>query len=240
MRSSAVLSCTASALFALLTGAAAAQPAPQAGSQTGSQPSPQPSQPLPLSPTFPTEPSHAPTPEPTLPPAHPFHDAVYGISFTVPAAWNLYRKDRQVSTFLLDAPTALRSTQMRAVATISFNPHPYSTFSGALFYFSVTPHTTPAQCAAQATAKAPRTVTVSTIDGIPFTHGYNEHGGICTESRDDIYTTPRNGACHRFDLVINSFCGGDVSGVQDITPRELDSVRSRMQTILNSVHFDAK
>ncbi len=236
MRSSAVLSRTSSAVLVLLAAAAAAQVGPPVTPQAGQQPPP----PGALSPASPAQRSHAPTPEPTLPPAHPFHDTQYGISFTVPAAWNLYRKDRQVSTFLLDAPTALRSTQMRAVATISFNPHPYSTFSGALFYFSITPRATPAQCTAQASAKAPRTVTVATIDGIPFTHGYNEHGGICTESRDDIYTTPRKGACYRFDLVINSFCGGDVSGVQDITPRELDAVRNRMKPILDSVHFDAK
>jgi hypothetical protein len=31
-----------------------------------------------------------------------------------------------------------------------------------------------------------------------------------------------------------------VSGVQDITPRELDAVRNRMQTILDSVKFDTK
>ena len=181
-----------------------------------------------------------PAPEPTTPPAHPFHDSRYGVTFTIPAAWNLNRKDYEVSTFRFDAPTATHSTQLRAVATISFNPHPYSTFSGALFYFSVTPHTTPAQCTAQARAQAPRTVTTTSIAGIPFTHGYDEHGVICTESRDEIYTTPRNHACYRFDVVINTFCGGDVSGVKDITPQELDAVRNRMQTILDSVKFDGQ
>jgi hypothetical protein len=61
---------------------------------------------------------------------------------------------------------------------------------------------------------------------------------IYTESRDEIYTTQRNDACYRFDAVINSFCGGDVSGVQDITDRELDDVRKRMQSILNTIRFD--
>jgi hypothetical protein len=180
------------------------------------------------------------TPEPTSPPAYPFHDSRYGVTFTIPTAWNLNRKDSEVSTFRFDAPTATHATQLRAVATISFNPHPYSTFSGALFYFSVTPHASPAQCTAQASAEAPHTVTTTPIAGITFTHGYNEHGTICTESRDEIYTTPRNNACYRFDVVINTFCGGDVSGVQDITPHELDAVRHRMQTILDSVKFDPK
>jgi hypothetical protein len=151
----------------------------------------------------------------------------------------------EVSTFRFDARTATRATQLRAVATITFNPHPYSTFSGALFYFSVTPRATPAQCTAQAGPKPsaqasaqPVRTTTTQIGGIPFTHGYDEHGVICTEARDEIYTTSRNNACYRFDLVINTFCGGDVSGVQDISPRELDSVRHRMQTILDSVHFD--
>jgi hypothetical protein len=189
--------------------------------------------------------SHPTAPEPTTPPAQPFHDARYGVSFTVPAAWNITRKDAEVSTFRFDARTATRATQLRAVATITFNPHPYSTFSGALFYFSVTPRATPAQCTAQAGPKPsaqasaqPVSTTTTQIGGIPFTHGYDEHGVICTEARDEIYTTSRNNACYRFDLVINTFCGGDVSGVQDISPRELDSVRHRMQTILDSVHFD--
>ena len=134
--------------------------------------------------------------------------------------------------------THAHTTQMRAVASIRFNPHPYSTFSGALFYFSVTPHVTANQCAAQAIARAPRSVSTAQIAGIPFTHGYDEHGGICTESRDEIYTTEHSDACYRFDAVINNFCGGDVSGVQDITERELDDVRKRMQSILNTVRFD--
>src|ERR1700743_64188 len=163
-----------------------------------------------------------PAPEPTTPPARPFHDARYGVSFTVPPAWNLSRRDGDVSTFNLDARNAAHTAQMRAVATISFNPHPYSTFSGALFYFSVTPNVTANQCAAQAIARAPRTVATAKVDGVSFSHGYDEHGGICTESRDEIYTTERNDACYRFDAVINNFCGGAVSGGKDITERELE------------------
>jgi hypothetical protein len=182
----------------------------------------------------------APIPDPATPKARPFYDARYGVSFTVPTAWNLNRKDAEVSTFNLDARNAAHNAQLRAVASISFNPHPTSTFSGALFYYSVAPHTTAAQCTAQAIARAPRTVTTEQIDGVPFTHGYEEHGSICTESRDEIYTTERDNACYRFDAVINSFCGGDVSGVRDIMEDELDAVRSRMQRILSTVHFDPK
>jgi hypothetical protein len=226
MRLTAVLSCT---IIALLTIAASGQTSSHAG--------PTPGEPEPLPPMLRPQP---PAPEPTTPAARPFHDARYGVTFTVPAAWNITRRDSEVSTFRLDARSASRTTQLRAVSTISFNPHPYSTFSGALFYFSVTPRATPAQCTAQASALAPRTVTTTPIGDIPFTHGYDEHGTICTESRDEIYTTPRNNACYRFDVVINTFCGGDVSGVQDITPGELDAVRKRMQTILDSVKFDTK
>jgi hypothetical protein len=224
------------ALFTVLTAASA-------------QSRPTPGQPEPIPPMLRGQPF---TPEPTTPPAQTFHDRRYGVTFTVPAAWNLNRKDAEVSTFRFDARSASRSTQLRAVATISFNPHPYSTFSGALFYFSVTPRTSPEQCSAQATLQPkpqpgsqaplppPRSITTTPIAGIPFTHGYDEHGTICTESRDEIYTTSRNHGCYRFDVVINTFCGGDVSGVQDITPRELDAVRHRMQTILDSVKFDTK
>ncbi len=179
--------------------------------------------------------------EPTTPPAQQFHDTRYGVSFQIPTAWNLSRKDSDLSTFSLDARTAPRTAQLRAVADIAFNPFPYSTFSGALFYFSVTPHAKEADCAQQASVKPPRTPSTTPIGGIPFTHGYDEHGGICTESRDEIYTAYRNKSCYRFDLVINTFCGGDAGGgARDITPRELEAIRKRMQSILDSVHFDAK
>ena len=181
---------------------------------------------------------HPTTPEPATPPARPFRDSRYGVSFTIPAAWNLTHKDYEVSTFHLDARNAAHNAQLRAVASISFNPHPTSTFSGALFYFSVAPHTTANQCIAEASARTPRTVTSTQIGGLAFTHGYDEHGDICTESRDEIYTTARKDVCFRFDAVINNFCGGDVSGVRDITLYELNSVSKRMQTILDSVHFD--
>jgi len=181
------------------------------------------------------------TPEPTTPPAQPFRDTHYGVSFQIPAAWNLSRKDSDLSTYGLDARTAPRNTQLRAVADIAFNPFPYSTFSGALFYFSVTPHAKEADCTQQALVKAPRTASTAQIGGIAFTHGYDEHGVVCTESRDEIYTAHRNSACYRFDLVINTFCGGDAGGgARDITPRELEAIHKRMQSILDSVHFDQK
>jgi hypothetical protein len=176
--------------------------------------------------------------EPTTPPAHAFHDTHYGVSFQIPAAWNFSRKDADLSTFNLDARTAPSNTQMRAVAQIAFNPFPASTFSGALFYFSVTPHTTEAECLAQASAQFPHTVSTVSIDGVPFAHGYDEHGTICTEARNEIYAAQRNNACFRFDLVINTFCGGEVSGARDITPQQIDSVRKRLESILSSVKFD--
>jgi len=227
MRLTRILPCTMIALLMTLSATVAAHAHAQA--------KPIPGRPEPVPPLLQGKP---PAPEPTTPPARPFHDARYGVSFTIPPAWNITRKDGDVSTFRLDARNAAHTAQMRAVASISFNPHPYSTFAGALFYYSVTPNVTANQCAAQAIVRAPRTVATTKVDGVPFSHGYDEHGGICTESRDEIYTTERNDACYRFDAVINNFCGGDVSGVQDITERELDDVRKRMQSILNTVRFD--
>ena len=32
-----------------------------------------------------------PAPEPPTPPARPFHDSRYGVSFTIPPAWNITR-----------------------------------------------------------------------------------------------------------------------------------------------------
>jgi len=178
--------------------------------------------------------------EPTTPPAHSFHDTRHGVSFQIPAGWNFSSKDSDLSTFNLDARTAPRHAQMRAVANIAFNPFPASTFSGALFYFSVTPHTSETECHAQASAQAPRIVTTTVIDGVSFTHGYDEHGTICTEARNEIYTAQRSNACYRFDLVINNFCGGEVSGVRDITPQQIEAIRKRLEGILTTVKFDAR
>lgn len=178
--------------------------------------------------------------EPTTPAAITFHDRQYGVSFHVPSAWTLTRRDADLSTFALDVRTASATTKMRALATIAFNPHPRSTFSGALFYFSVTPRSTEKECRSQATAQVPRTVTTAQIGGVAFAHGYDEHGTICTESRDEIYTALRNNACYRFDLILHNFCGGDVSGVRDISPAELTSVRQRLESILATVTFDSK
>jgi hypothetical protein len=185
--------------------------------------------------------SPKPAPEPTTPAARPFHDNRYGVSIEIPAAWNLSRRDGDLSTFNLDARTASRSAQVRAVANIAFNPYPYSTFSGALFYFTVTPRLLETQCRAQASAQAPRTVSITPIGGVSFNHGYDQHGTICTEARDEIYTTVHNNSCYRFDLVINTFCGGEVSGgARDMTTQQLDAIRKRLESILETVQFDDK
>src|ERR1700686_244588 len=72
----------------------------------------------------------SPPPEPTSPAARRFSDSRYRVAFEVPAAWNLSRRDGEVSTFRLDARSAPLSSQVRGVATIAFNPYPQSTFSG--------------------------------------------------------------------------------------------------------------
>jgi hypothetical protein len=170
-----------------------------------------------------------------------FHDPAYKISFDYPANWNFTRRDHEISTFRLDARTAVRTTLMRAVVSIPENPFPESTFSGAYLYFSVTPHRNDAACARQAApAVEGRRGAVSEIAGISFAHGHDEQRAICIVQRDEVYTTLRRGACYRFDLAINNFCGGAVSGVRDITPKELDAVRSRLEVILGTVRFDAK
>lgn len=179
-------------------------------------------------------------PEPSSPAASIFQDRQYGVTFHVPTAWNLTHRDAEQGTFALDVRTAPPHARMRGLASIAFNPYPRSTFSSAFFYFSVTPRSTEQECRSQATAQAPRRVTPAQIGGATFAHGYDEHGTLCIESRDEIYTSLRNKACYRFDLVINNFCGGEVSGVRDITAAELDDVRRRMESILNTVSFDGK
>lgn len=78
------------------------------------------------------------------------------------------------------------------------------------------------------------------IAGIAFTHGRDEQRDVCLTQHDDVYTTYRAGSCLRFDLSINNFCGGEISGVRDIMPRQLDDVRARLLTILSSLRFDPK
>src|SRR5579875_2002289 len=103
---------------------------------------------------------HAQVSVPEAPPStakpHAFRDGHFGVRFQVPEGWTLARKDGQVSTFHLDARSAPPKAMMRSVASIQFNPYPYSTFSGALFYYSVEPHTTDAECSRQATGFASR------------------------------------------------------------------------------------
>ena len=78
------------------------------------------------------------------------------------------------------------------------------------------------------------------IAGISFTHGRDEQREVCLTQHDDVYTTYRAGSCLRFDLAINNFCGGEVSGVRDITPAQLDQVRVRLTAILSSLRLDTK
>lgn len=78
------------------------------------------------------------------------------------------------------------------------------------------------------------------IAGIPFTHGRDEQRDVCLTQHDDVYTTFRAGSCLRFDLAINNFCGGEVSGVRDISSKQLDDVRTILASILSTLRFDPK
>ena len=179
-----------------------------------------------------------PVPEPTSPPARTVHDLRDRLRFDLPAGWNFSRRDGELSTFSLDARSAEDATQLHAVAALDFNPFPYSTFSGALFYVSSTPRATAVSCGDQAAAPAAHRSPPLVIDGTSFKRGYTEHGGSCTESRDDVYTALLGSSCLRFDLVINTFCGGEVSGARDMTSEQLNAVRGRMEGVLRSVRFE--
>ena len=181
---------------------------------------------------------------PETPPAQAkqqvFHDSHFGVRFRVPKGWALERKDGEVSTFHLDARTATRGTQMRSVAAIQFNPYPYSTLSGALFYFSVQKHSTDAECARQASAPSSQATELQEtqlIDGMNFAHGHDEHGKICVEARDEVYTAYRKGSCYRFDLAMNTFCSVS-SGAADLTEAQIQQIDEQMNDILSTVHLD--
>ena len=167
-------------------------------------------------------------------------DAKAHLSFELPSGWNLSREDGILSTFHLDAETAATATGMRWVAQLGYNPYPLSTFSGALFYLSLTPHSTARACAAQATSKPAVPMGSAVVGDQSFDRGASMHGKICTEARDTIYTALRRGSCVRFDLVINSFCGGEVSGAHDLTEAQLRAIELRLEGILHTVRFDAQ
>lgn len=181
---------------------------------------------------------------PAAPPAtavpQGFKDSHFGVRFEVPAGWSLNRKDGLVSTFHNDARSASPKAKVRGVAIMDFNPYPYSTFSGALFYYSVTPHATDEECAREAASPdlPSNAQTIATdvqdIGGMKFTHGHDEHGDVCVEARDEVYTAFRKGACYRFDLAINTFCAIS-SGAQEITDGQVHSLDQQMANILSTV-----
>jgi hypothetical protein len=181
------------------------------------------------------------------PATHTFHDPVYHLSFDYPANWTFSPNDGEISTFHLDARSAAHNAKLRAVVAMPENPFPASTFSGAYVYFSVTPHAAASSCAEQAKNTAivrniphVKPGAKTRVADIPFTRGHDEQRDICITQRDEIYTTRHAGACYRFDLASNNFCGGEVSGVKDITPAELEQVRARQESILNTIRFDPK
>ncbi len=177
-------------------------------------------------------------PQSPPPSAHPqqFRDGHFGVGFSVPPGWHFTRRDGEVSTFHADARTAPMRAEMRGVASIDFNPYPFSTFSGAMVYYSVAKHSNEVACARQA-APLGAAHDVQDIGGISFAHGHDEHGNICVEERDDVYTAYRKGSCYRFDLELNTFCSVS-SGASDLTDKQLRDVERRMTGILSTVVLD--
>jgi hypothetical protein len=169
-----------------------------------------------------------------------FRDGKYKLHFHLPAGWDIARKDGILSNFGTDTRTARKGLEVRGVAALNYNPYPPTTFSGALFYYSVLPHATADTCSSQ-TSKAPmKSAGAITIDGVTFQHGHDQHGAMqCIESRVDAFTTLRGNTCVRFDLVINTFCGS-TSGSIDVGPQQLGDIQTRLANILGSVRFDKK
>lgn len=179
-------------------------------------------------------------PEPTSPPAQMIEDEWTHAVLHLPAGWNVSHKDGELSTFRLDARTAPARSDLRFAASLNFNPYPLSTFSGAMFYLSVVPRSSAAACAAETTMKPEKPLPAAIVGDVKFARGKDEHGHICTESRDVAYTAMRGGSCVRFDLAVNSFCGGEVSGAEDLTEEQLGSLFKRLEGILGSVEFRGK
>ncbi len=187
------------------------------------------------------KPPGAPAPrrfvEPQDPPPQNFVDPWSRLYFHLTPGFRLARKDGEVSTFHLDARSAPDTAQLRAVAMMEFNPFPASTFSGGLVSYSVTPGLAAEACEAQTRVKPEKALATMKVGGVPFWRGLDEHGGICTEARTVTYTAERGRDCVRFDLTVNTFCGGEVSGAVDMTDQELASVFRRLEMVLDTVEF---
>ncbi len=177
--------------------------------------------------------------EPTAPAAQHFLDRRTGVSFDLPAGWRLARRDGELSEFALDARSAPRNAQMRAAAQIDFNPYPASTFSGAMLYLSAEPRAAAGECGGQAAMPAGRPVGSETIGGVVFQHGHGEHGAMCVEARDDVYTAMHEGSCLRFDLVVHTFCAGSSPGARELTAGQMMALEKRFRSILDTVRFEA-
>ncbi len=179
------------------------------------------------------EPLH---PEPA---ATDFRDDTYKLSFHVPAGWNFEKHDGVLSNFGVDVRTARRRQEVRGVAALNFNPWPVTTFSGAAFYYSVMPRSDAASCAAQATGGPMKPQKDVRIGGAPFKHGQDRHGVICTESRDEVFTSLQGKSCLRFDLVVNTFCA-ETSGAMEMNATQLGDMDTRLATILGSIRIDGR
>jgi hypothetical protein len=74
------------------------------------------------------------------------------------------------------------------------------------------------------------------VAGVIFAHGHDEHGQVCIEARDEVYTAWHKHACYRFDLAMNTFCQ-EGSGARPITPVQVQAVDQRLADILSTVSF---
>jgi hypothetical protein len=165
-----------------------------------------------------------------------FRDAQFGVGFKAPPGWEITRRDHEVSTFRMDARTAPPRLQMRSVVSLDFNPFPQSTLAGALVYYSVEKHAKATECVQQAAGKGEPEDTQE-IGGMNFVHGHDEHGGVCVEARDEVYTAYRKGSCYRFDLELNTFCAVS-SGAAEMTDKQMADIEARMAGILSTVTLD--
>ncbi len=177
-------------------------------------------------------------PDPVTPAAQTVTDAKTRVTFRLPAAWNLNRKDGEVSTYRLDARTAPQTAEVRAVASLAFNPYPLSTFAGAMLYLSVVPHSTAAACAAETTTKPDTPLARRDCRRREVSDAARMSTGRSARRRA-MWCIRRcgRGSCLRFDLAINTFCGGEVSGAQEMTEAQLRAIFKRMEGILETVRF---
>jgi len=123
-------------------------------------------------------------------------------------------------------------------------PYRNTNFTNGWFFYRVVPGSNQRQCDRKADlADDPSTVQENewkagwtVIGGVRFRHGRGGEAGLCNRSTQDVYAAVHSGRCYVFEKQINTTCE-NVSGLRDITPKELAEINKAFDSIMQSVRL---